>query len=138
MMAGRSSILRRRSSSLRWRWPSASIGTFSLAIVSIPSTQSPVPAPALVRRSCGPEWLEILSLGGGIIGLERPNFKLVAPECSDRPHRGQTGGRRREIGHLAVQRRRPDRKAVLQRLPALRGVEDELHLPVDQFVDDMR
>ena len=79
MIAGRS-MLSRFSSSVSLRWPSASIGTFSALAIVETLIRDPVPA-RRVRHILGSE-MQVGSLvfGGGIIGLQRPNFKRVAAQ----------------------------------------------------------
>src|SRR5688500_2052721 len=114
MIAGRSTILRCRTSSSILRWPSASIGTLSaLAIEKCPSSQNlALTRPerlADTRTNCA-----IVSVyGSGIIGLKRRNFKRVAAHRLDRPGGGEARRGGREIGHLAVERGGADRMAVL-------------------------
>src|SRR3546814_7944 len=80
--------------------------------------------------------------GGGavpsIIVLKRLHFKTV---CAKRPDRLRRGIARRGggvIGDVGAKRRGADRLRILQRLPPLGGVEDQLHIAVLDSIDDMR
>ena len=63
-------------------------------------------------------------LSRGIIGLERGDFKRMAPHSLDRPCRSKARRGGREIGNLARESCRADRMAVLQGLPSLGCVEE--------------
>src|SRR4051794_11990814 len=78
-----------------------------------------------------------LSLGRGIIGLERRDFKRVASRGLDCTCSCKACCRCCEIGHLARQRCRPDRVAILERLPTFCGVEHQIDVGIEELVNDM-
>src|SRR3546814_8405184 len=63
---------------------------------------------------------------------------LVRAQCADRLGRGIAGRRRRIISDVGAKRRGADRLRILQRLPALGRVEDQLDVAVLDPVDDLR
>src|SRR4051794_6599410 len=96
-ISGRS-LFRRFKSSVSLRWPSASIGTFSAVAIYKPFSKR---CPGVAAKpASGGTIVGGSSLGGGIIGLERRDFKRVPSHRLDRPCRRETGGCCREIRHL--------------------------------------
>src|SRR3546814_16861248 len=80
--------------------------------------------------------------GGGavpsIIVLKRINLKTVCSKRTDRLRRGISRRGGGVICDVGAKRRGADRLRILQRLPPLGGVEDQLHIAVLDPVDDVR